>query len=174
MQKKTHVAFGILFFSVLYGIFDVDLGFAVFSVFGALLPDIDWMMDKVWFTEEKLPTVKKIWKSMFHTGMHRTILHNVWVLVGFSAVIWWIIPDGSLPSLFFALGYLSHLVADSLTKSGIYWLWPFGDPRVFSKEEKFYIKGPITTGEQKEIVLQTLIVVVIALIFAFRLDIINI
>ena len=58
---------------------------------------------------------------------HRKILHNLWVSFVF-------LYFGGL-SLF--IGYLSHLVLDSLTPWGVNWLYPFPAPK---------LRGPVRTG----------------------------
>ena len=39
------------------------------------------------------------------------------------------------------VGFVSHLIADSLTVTGVYWLWPLG-----KDEKKYYHNGSISTG----------------------------
>lgn len=42
------------------------------------------------------------------------------------------------------IGILSHLIADSLTVTGISWLYPYG------YEKKFYFKGPLNMSNESE------------------------
>jgi inner membrane protein len=60
---------------------------------------------------------------------HRTYTHTVW-----ATVLWGYICHGAStswrdPGVFWlgTLGYLSHLIADSLTKAGVKWFFPFWD-----------------------------------------------
>jgi membrane-bound metal-dependent hydrolase YbcI (DUF457 family) len=42
------------------------------------------------------------------------------------------------------IGFISHLVVDSFTIQGVYWLYPLG------KGQKFFHSGPLTTGSPVE------------------------
>lgn len=66
---------------------------------------------------------------------HRKFFHSIvaTILFGALALLW--LSQAGLPfvALAFAWGYCSHLVADSMTRSGVPWLWPkltpYGIPR---------------------------------------------
>ncbi|MCS7123618.1 MAG: hypothetical protein RMJ17_03555, partial [Candidatus Aenigmarchaeota archaeon] len=74
MQKKTHLAFG-LFLASLFFTLGMPFQYVILIGFIAFFPDIDWLMDKIWFKENSL--FKKIWFKIFKSkSIHRTFLHN--------------------------------------------------------------------------------------------------
>lgn len=120
MKLLTHTAFG-LFLGTLFCYFlDFDFSFILLSGFAAFLPDIDWRMQYSW-----------------HMGnVHRKVLHNVWFLsiitiltyLSFGRTVFGIV-----------IGFLSHLIADSFTVAGVYWLYPLG-----RKSGKYFLNGSLS------------------------------
>ena len=161
MQRQTHLIFSLLFFSVAFTIFKLDLGYSLFCGFGAFFPDIDFLIDKRWLTADH--PVKEIWRSFTHSGIHRTLLHNVWALTVSTIVIGFLLKN-ILVALVYALGFISHLALDSMTRTGIYWLYPY--------KEKFVFKGPISTGSNQERMLMLFIALITGIILAIGLGII--
>ncbi|HEC86795.1 MAG TPA: metal-dependent hydrolase [Thermoplasmatales archaeon] len=157
MQKKTHIAFGLLFFSIFY-LMGLPFEYSILIGFMAFIPDIDWLMDKLWFKEDSL--VKRVWYKLFRTrSMHRTSLHNVWAML-FFVILFGYLSNWNLLVIFATLiGYSSHLILDSLTVSGIYWLWPYGDERIFDKK-RFYKNGKFVTGSLAEKSIFSLLIIV--------------
>lgn len=101
------------------------------SVIGALVPDMDQATNRLW---DMLPAgnfVGKIFRNlMLH---HRTISHSL-----LGSFIFYKILDVLIPKLFnpnyvnsqfiiisLLVGYISHLIADSMTKEGIPLFFPF-------------------------------------------------
>ena len=162
MQRQTHLLFSLLFFSIAFTIFKLDLGFSLFCGFGAFFPDIDFLIDKRWLKADH--PVKRLWKSFTDSGMHRTLLHNVWILVLSTVAIGFLLQN-TIIALVYALGFVSHLALDSMTITGIYWLYPY--------KEKFVFKGPISTGSNEERVLMIIIASVTGVILAFGLGIVK-
>ena len=122
MKKRTHLLFAALLFFLLIGFFGFPLAFVIFALVGAMVPDIDF----------------------FFMKMHRKILHNIWVLIAMVfAGLQFSIFNNSI-AIAFSIGFLSHLIADSLTPMGIKPLWPIQVP---------HFKGPIRTGSAIEFVL---------------------
>ena len=115
-------------------------------------------MDKIWFKKGSL--AKRIWYKLFKSrSMHRTFLHNVWAMAYFILILGYFSNWNFLVIFATFVGYASHLLLDSFTISGIYWLWPYGDERIF-KERKFYKNGKFVTGTTSEkIILSVLIIV---------------
>jgi len=130
--RKTHLVFAVLLFVLLKGFLDLDIWLAFFAAIGALLPDLDihWM--------------------------HRKVLHNIWVLI----VIAWIGIQFNVMTVpqvtAFGLGWLSHLLADSLTHMGIWPFWPITWPR---------FRGPITVGGKSEWILMGVLLIALAFVF---------
>lgn len=156
MQKKTHLAFGLFFFSVFY-LLGLPFEYSFLIGIVAFLPDIDWLMDKIWFKENSL--AKKIWYRFFKSNsMHRTFLHNVWAMLFFTLVFVYFSHWSLLVIFATIVGYLSHLLLDSMTVSGVYWLWPYGDERIFGKR-KLYKNGKFVTGSASEKVIFILLII---------------
>jgi len=163
MQKKTHIAFGLLIFLILVKYFNMNLTLAVFAALGSIIPDIDWFLDKKYIPN----FIKKItWNLIFPVGMHRTIFHNIWALI-IMIFIFLRISGSWIATIAFSIGLLSHLIADSLTISGIYWLWPIGDNRVLNQRKKiFFLRGPIKTGTVMEYTFQVSIYIIVGILIA--------
>ncbi|MGM0591289.1 MAG: metal-dependent hydrolase [Halobacteriota archaeon] len=77
------------------------------GVVGAVLPDVDLLFAPAW----QFPLV--------HRGVTHTLLFGGFV-VGVSLAV----PPLRRVAPGVALGYLSHLVVDTLTSSGVMWLYP--------------------------------------------------
>lgn len=143
MQKKTHLLFGLFLASILF-YFGVPLQYTILIGFISFVPDIDWLADKIWFKEDSL--FKRIWYRIFKSkSIHRTFLHNIWFMI-LIMIVFGHFSGWNLLTLFGVfVGFSSHLLMDSLTVSGVYWLWPYGDEKVFSNK-KFYRNGKFITG----------------------------
>jgi len=134
MMYHTHLAFGLLF-ALLALTFIHPANKYVFIaivVLAALLPDIDHENSKI---NSKIPGLKFVAKIFGHRG----ILHSVWIPLAL-----WIILDVGFNSRYGSavfIGYLSHLVADGLTKMGINMVHPLKQLR---------IQGFIETGSVVE------------------------
>lgn len=115
MEKVTHLIFGFLVL-ILFGlILNFPLHMSLFAFAGVLIPDIDIKIRK----------------------FHRKLLHNFWALIillfiGFTLQIF-----SRTAAIVFSIGFLSHLIGDSLTHRGIMPFWPFKKPK---------FNGPLTTG----------------------------
>lgn len=147
MTAPTHIAFGLFCSSVVASFFEEgrELGLnettvaAICSVFfGTIVPDIDH--DKS-FIGRALPylsqPVRRRWP-------HRTLTHSLFgcaivVALFYSLLrgceIWWQGNDAHFYATLFMISYLSHLVLDTMTFTGIRWLYPmfrpaFGYPSV--------------------------------------------
>jgi inner membrane protein len=129
MLKRTHLLFGALLFLAL----NVRLGYpmlmVVFSLIGSMVPDLDIRF------------------------MHRKLMHNLWVLAlmligGFASGLM-----NNQIAASFSIGFISHLLSDSLTRTGIMPFWPIQKPR---------FRGPVSTGGLTEYALVIGISVAIA------------
>ncbi len=158
MQKKTHIAFGVFIGSIMF-YFGIPLPYVILVGFMAFFPDIDWLMDKIWLNKNGI--VKRIWLKVFKTkSIHRTFLHNIWCMIFLMVVLGYFSSWDlyTIISVFF--GYISHLIMDSLTVSGVYWLWPYG----FSSR-KFFINGKFVTGRAIEKILFSIFIILGGLFF---------
>ncbi|BCM92977.1 hypothetical protein IAD21_04862 [Abditibacteriota bacterium] len=154
MTWRTHVLFGIsslwLLALVPPEMLRANMGaLAAAAALGALMPDLDASESKV---KHLLIPNTQIKPFMFPalvvsgSDQHRGLLHS---LAGREMMALFTIPIsvylGWAVSIAFQLGYMSHLVADSATKSGIRLLYP--------KAQRFYalaLHWRFTTGSLAE------------------------
>ena len=159
MTGRTHdlAAFTAMTMILAYQpIIDISLGTAIVAfganMLGGLAPDMDNATSDIWRKVRGGSILARIIQPL--TGGHRLISHSLvgvwlvgkilmWLLVRMSTVllvdihiVWWA----------FMLGYISHLVTDTITKEGVPWLFPipirFGFPPFKALR--------ITTGELME------------------------
>ena len=146
MLYYTHLAFGFLLGLVGINYFNIQnqILFIILVLFAALLPDID-------SPNSKLGSKVKIISLFFK---HRGILHSLLILPVISLILLYFnYSRFSLPVL---IGYVSHLIGDSITKEGI---------MLFSPLSKFRIKGFIKTGG----IIEHIIFIVLVVISGFYL-----
>ena len=108
MQKRTHVANGLLLFSIYYMFYPLTPS-TIWIIVASIFPDFDI-----------LPPFRML---------HRFLLHNFLSTIVYSLIVagmclrlhenWLII------GLFSFSSYLLHLILDSLTKRGVGFLYPF-------------------------------------------------
>lgn len=99
MMRKTHIAIGCLATSIVLINTKVQ-PIAVVGILGATFPDIDYKVG-----------IK-----------HRTITHSILILILSSLLVSFLNKD---IALVWFVNYLSHLIADSFTKSGVPFFYPF-------------------------------------------------
>ena len=136
MQKYTHLLFALLFFLLLNQYFHFPLYLAVFAFIGAAIPDLDLKIRK----------------------MHRKIFHNLWFLVIVIFVLLEAAVFDQKVAIVFSLGFISHLVADSLTHMGIMPLWPIKIPK---------FNGPFRTGGLGEFGILIGLIIVVFIVAGF-------
>ncbi|MEM5798790.1 MAG: metal-dependent hydrolase [Candidatus Aenigmatarchaeota archaeon] len=101
MKKPTHITSAILLFLFLWLFYPIDPFLLTFTLFGALLPDIDIKI----------------------RDLHRKLLHNLWIGAFLGYAFFILNPQYCLA---FLIGFASHLIIDSMTPVGIAPFWPFG------------------------------------------------
>jgi len=116
MEKMTHIILAFLLLLMFGFILNFPIYMAFFAFVGVLIPDLDIRPRK----------------------LHRKLFHNIWVLMiflflGFISGIFF----NREVAIIFSIGFLSHLIGDSLTHSGVMPLWPIKKPK---------FNGPIKTG----------------------------
>jgi len=134
---KTHLAVGALSGLVILKFFHPEPAviFSLLFLFASILPDIDTTKS---FIGHKLWPVSSV-LSLF--VKHRGFLHSIWLpLVSFSFAAYF---GYAMIGAAFALGYLVHILADSVTEEGVPLFAPFFMRRV---------RGFIKTGGTLEYV----------------------
>lgn len=118
---------------------------AIFSLLGALLPDIDHPDSMI---GRRLPGVSHATAAAFG---HRGLVHTVWAAGGFGLLAFFlagwlggalgvvgVVGDIQVPATLATMaGALSHLALDSLTRSGVTPLSPL---------HPWHLRGPVRTG----------------------------
>lgn len=119
------------------------------GIAGSYLPDIDH--PKSTFGSRVLPLSLPI-SAIFG---HRGITHSLIAVVAMSGLLWWVFQNAnwhqgiSVPVLVgIAVGYLSHLLGDWLTNSGVPLLWP--------SKRRFVSPLKLCTGDFREYILAVL------------------
>jgi inner membrane protein len=113
----------------------VTLDLAFYAVLlGSLFPDID-------HPRALLPRHFTPFLLVSKLTVHRGIVHSLiasiaFALTGLGISLW--LSFSSWVAFGFWFGYATHLIADSITKSGIKWLQPLS--------ERGYLTGPFRTG----------------------------
>ena len=114
MLFRTHLFFGILVFFAVQGFLDFSKWILFFSiVLGAVIVDIDTKKSRV----GKAQGLRVFQLFVEHRGFFHTIFAGV--LISFA--IFWVSKGFSVG---FFIGYLSHLILDASTKSGVALFWP--------------------------------------------------
>lgn len=127
MQFLTHAAFGLFLGSSFSYLFNLDFKFIILCGVSSFIPDIDWNMQYSWNLG----------------NVHRKILHNIWVICIISGLIYLLFRN--LILVFgIATGFISHLLIDSFTVTGVYWLYPIG-----RKSRKYHLRGPFSMSKMK-------------------------
>ncbi len=145
MMWMTHIAIALLFYGILvkFGIFPNNQVMIALVALGAVFPDIDHPKSfiahmNVWF---------KMSSRVVSLGGHRGITHTIWASILAFPLAYLVLRYfglGFISAGAFFLGYLAHLLADSLTVSGVAWFYPF---------DKHKIRGPVRTGSPFEVLM---------------------
>ncbi len=134
MLFKTHLAFGFLcslIFAKLYPVENLTL-FLLVACAASIFPDID----------NRDAAMGKRHKIMTRLFEHRGFMHTIFPPLIFSGIVWYL--GFQLIALAIFIGYMSHLLIDSITKAGINFLHPLST---------FRISGFIKTGGFLELIL---------------------
>ena len=117
MMGRTHMAFGLLTSLVALPLAQTNKYiFISLVVLGSLLPDIDCPNSKI---SKKAKTLSKAIHALFgHRGFFHTIFMGAIV---YLVIIYLTSKIYATPIL---IGFISHLIADGFTKSGINFLHP--------------------------------------------------
>jgi len=102
----------------------------VANIIGSLLPDMDQASNRLWYLLPAGDYVGRIFRRLF-LG-HRTLSHSILGVYIFYNLLGFILPMILNPGYIYPqivfdaimIGYISHLVADSLTREGIPLFFP--------------------------------------------------
>jgi len=130
---KTHIAIALLVALVIYTIFPLNRAYSftfvlIATIIGGVFPDIDHPRNYI--PGKKFTFFEKILVLIIP---HRGITHSFFGAVLFSSLSIILLNQWNINSnyiFFFFMGYISHLLADSLTPAGIMWLYPFSRKRL--------------------------------------------
>ena len=92
-------------------------------------------------------------------NVHRKVLHNIWVMI-VMAVSCYFVFHSLILSFGVIVGFVSHLIADSFTKRGVYWFYPLG-----KENERYHLHGRISTGTPIENYIQIVFFVLSGFLF---------
>ena len=140
---RTHLIFSFLIGLLIITSFNIQnkIIFIVILLIASIIPDIDSYKSKIGKKIKPLSFLINIFLG------HRGIFHSLFLLIPISVFIAIINPE--IAAAFF-IGYLSHLVLDSLTSEGVMFFYPFSKKRT---------KGFIRTGSLFENMLFILLLV---------------
>lgn len=146
MLARTHLAFGFLAALAALPFANAGNKFIFFGLvlLGALLPDIDQPNSRI---SSKIPVIPNIINFF---SKHRGIFHTLFLAVLIPGIIWYFAGRNYGIAIF--AGYLSHLIIDGFTKSGINFLHPLSNLR---------LSGFIKTGGFGEHIILAIILVLI-------------
>ncbi len=127
----SHLILAFLVLVIFGFILNFTIYMSIFAFVGVLIPDLDTKSRKY----------------------HRKLFHNIWILIiflfiGFILGIFFNRESG----IIFSIGFISHLIGDSLTHRGIMPLWPIKKPK---------FNGPVKTGGLGEYLLILILLILI-------------
>src|SRR3989344_1922118 len=138
MMFKTHLAFSILVALLILIFFDIPnkIIFVFVIALSSSFPDIDSDKSKI---GRKLPLISKIVNLIFG---HRKFFHSIFIPIILFFILWYF--NLFLIGLAVFIGYLAHLLGDSITNEGIMPFYPLS---------KFNISGLLNTNSILEFLL---------------------
>mgnify|MGYP001562115262 CR=1 FL=1 len=114
MERMTHLILAFLVLLLFGFVLSFPIYMAFFAFIGVLLPDLDVRPKK----------------------LHRKLFHNIWFLIIVLFIAYNLGLDKNT-AIILSIGFISHLIGDSLTHKGIMPLWPIKKPK---------FNGPVKTG----------------------------
>jgi len=145
VTAPTHTVFGLLTGAVAFSFtgspLSRDYGAMTGAIIGSLLPDVDSPTSAI---GRLVPFVSI---PLERRWGHRTVTHSLLALAGLAVL--------TAPLLFLSrtaycallIGYLSHLIADCATKSGVPLFYPNLTPCVIPANDKYRVHTGSLTGE---------------------------
>lgn len=136
MTQRTHDLAAVSLVSARFLIFpptqvltwETLLAVGVAAFLGSAIPDIDNVASKAWkftLTPWEDDSTRKAFSG------HRNLSHSLIGVIAMSLLVGWVLNAIRLPHIqviyvqqAFAIGLLSHLFTDSLTRDGVPWFYP--------------------------------------------------
>jgi len=152
MRHITHILFSIL---IIVGIYEMYPSLKLYIPFvyatvlapiGALVPDLDHPHSYISQNWKFLSVV--IRKTTPHRGWTHSLIGGAFFTVALGGMFWYA-HASTLNTIPFFVGYVSHLLSDSLNPTGVNWLWP--------KSRKKYSICSIRTGSHEEKIFQGIV-----------------
>ena len=129
----------------------------ILALFGSIFPDID----------HPRAYISRGYWSILSAAIRKTTGHRGWthslfgagLFTGILLLILWYFKVSLFLAFGFFLGYLSHLISDSLNPTGVNWFWP---------KRKRYGIGLIRTGSRSEDLFAVIIIILTALLIYYE------
>jgi len=153
MRTPTHVSFGVLFIlgiGLLVGI-SINWSIAIFAIIGALLPDIDTPQS---ILGRFLRPMSAYIERKFG---HRQATHSLLAVLILGLITIPLICVNLFCWIALFSGYLSHLLIDSVNKSGVPLFYPSSIRAVMPKPEKWRI----AVGTKAETIVMVIILIAV-------------
>ncbi|RLI84805.1 MAG: metal-dependent hydrolase [Archaeoglobales archaeon] len=162
MRHTTHILFSIFIIVVIYELIPplksiVPFTYAIaIAPIRALFPDLDHPKSYISQGYWGILSIA-ICKTTPHRGWTHSLVGAALFTAILTVLLWYFKASISYALIFF-IGYVTHLLSDSLNPTGVNWLWP--KPKKYS----FY---SIRTGSKEEETLQTLLIFAITGILVY-------
>jgi membrane-bound metal-dependent hydrolase YbcI (DUF457 family) len=139
MKGTTHTAVGlastaVVISQVVPDFSYIGMGIALASGFvGSLLPDLDHPKSRAHRLAGPLQFVTRWLSRKGVFGKHRTLTHSIIGSIPILVLSWYLIAElGGNPYVDYigwglGVGWVSHLLTDTLTVAGVRFLWPFNN-----------------------------------------------
>jgi inner membrane protein len=145
MTAPTHTIFGLLTSAVAFSLtsspLSRDYGAMSGAVIGSLLPDVDSP------TSAMGRLVPFVSVPLERRWGHRTVTHSLLALAGVAVAAAPLVALSRTAYFALLIGYLSHLISDCATKSGVPLLYPNLTPCVIPANDKYRVHTGSLTGE---------------------------
>lgn len=145
MTAPTHTVFGLLTSAVAFSLssspLSRDYGAMSGAVIGSLLPDVDSP------TSAMGRLVPFVSAPLERRWGHRTVTHSLLALAGVAVLAVPLLLLSRTAYIALLIGYVSHLVADCATKSGVPLFYPNLTPCVIPANDRYRVHTGSLTGE---------------------------
>lgn len=148
------------------------------NIVGALIPDMDQAGNRLWDLLPLGDHLAKVFRKIFYK--HRTLTHSLVGMFLIYKLLDYALPkfinshmvDVNLLTISIMIGYISHLIADSLTKEGLPLFFPIGFELGFPPIRALRI----TTGkwQEKYLVFPVVGIYIVFISYVFNAELVSI